>query len=240
MKFNALCRAIAIASVAFGAVGGAHAQGKDVVVDGKGDIPYAIDARNTVARSGTGLCWRTGSWTPAAAESAMAGQVPAGCECDGDIVSKEKCAPPAATAPAAPVAAAAPTAPATKAITLSSKALFAFNKAVLTPAGKTAIDREVLAKLAEFGPVDQVTVSGHTDRLGSQQYNQALSERRAAAVKGYLVSKGVDANRIDTIGYGKTQPVSGVSCPDSLGRAKLIECLEPHRRVVVEIKGPAR
>ena len=217
----------------------AQAQIKDVVVDGKGEIPYVIDARNTVARSGTGLCWRTGYWSPAAAATAMAGEFPAGCECDGDIVPKEKCVAPMAQAPA-PAPAPAPVAAAPKSITLSAKALFGFNKAVLTPQGKAAIDTEVIAKLPDVGPLELVTVSGHTDRIGSHPYNQTLSERRATAVKNYLIEKGIKADLIDVVGYGKTQPVPGVSCPDRLGRAKLIECLEPHRRVVVEIKGAAR
>ncbi|MBR0566326.1 OmpA family protein, partial [Azoarcus sp. L1K30] len=136
-------------------------------------------------------------------------------------------ASPATPAPAAPK----------KAITLSSKALFGFNKSTLIAEGRQAIDNEVLAKLSGFGPIAMVTVSGHTDRLGSHAYNQKLSERRAEVVKNYLVSKGVNANVIETIGYGKTLPVAGISCPDSLGRTKLIACLEPHRRVVVEIKG---
>ncbi|BAL25846.1 OmpA family protein [Azoarcus sp. KH32C] len=244
MNLTTLLRPAALGAALFAASFAAQAQIKDVIVDGKGEIPYAVDGRNVVARSGAGLCWRTGYWTPAAAGTAMAGKLPVGCECDSDIVAKDKCAPAAAAptaapapAPAAP-AAAAPAAPAptAKKITLSSKALFGFNKAVLTPQGKAAIDREVLARLREVGPLQLVTVSGHTDRLGSQQYNQALSERRAKAVKDYLVTKGVPADKIDVIGYGKTQPVPGVKCDDKLGRKKLIECLEPHRRVEVEIK----
>ncbi|HJV28297.1 MAG TPA: OmpA family protein [Aromatoleum sp.] len=243
MNLTTILRPLALGAALFATGFAAQAQTSDVIVDGKGEIPYAVDGRNVVARSGTGLCWRTGYWTPAAAGAVMAGKLPVGCECDGDIVAKDKCAPiaaaPAAAAPApAAPAAATPTAPAptAKKITLSSKALFGFNKAVLTPQGKAAIDREVLARLREVGPLQQVTVSGHTDRLGSQQYNQVLSERRAKAVKDYLVAKGVPADRIDVIGYGKTQPVPGVKCDDKLGRKKLIECLEPHRRVEVEIK----
>lgn len=231
-------RTAMLGALALGAAFSAQAQGTDITVDGKGEIPYVIDARNVVARSGTGLCWRTGYWSPASAGTAMAGQFPAGCQCDGDIVPKDKCTAPVAAAPAAAPAAPAPAAP--KAITLAAKALFSFNKAVLSDEGRRAIDREVIAKLPEFGPISMVTVSGHTDRLGSHAYNQGLSERRAEAVKNYLVGKGMDASKIDTIGYGKTLPVTGVSCPDSLGRSKLIECLEPHRRVVVEIKGGAK
>lgn len=218
----------------------AQAQVKDVVVDGKGEVPYAIDARNTVARSGTGLCWRTGFFSPAAAGAAMAGEFPAGCACDSDLVPKEKCTAPMAQAPAAAPAPAPAPAPAVKKVTLSAKALFGFNKANLTPAGKAEIDKEVIAKLPQVAGGNLITVSGHTDRLGSQQYNQALSEQRAMAVRNYLVEKGVSADMIDAVGYGKTQPVGGVNCADSLGRAKLIECLAPHRRVEVEIKGAAK
>ena len=91
----------AIASLGFSAPS-AFAQAKDVVVDGKGEIPYVIDARNVVARSGTGLCWRTGYWSPAAASTAMAGEFPVGCACDKDIVPADKCTVKAAAAVPAP------------------------------------------------------------------------------------------------------------------------------------------
>ena len=88
---------------------GAHAQSKDIVVDPKGDVPYAIDQRNVVVKSGADLCWRTGSWTPAAAGSVQAGELPVGCQCDRDVVGADICQPPAARgasgAPAAAVAA---------------------------------------------------------------------------------------------------------------------------------------
>ena len=238
MTFSTLLRPTLLGAALIAATFGAQAQTKDVVVDGKGEIPYAIDGRNVVVRSGTGLCWRTGYWSPAAASSAMAGQFPAGCECDSDIVAKDKCTAAAPAAAPAPAPAPAPAAaPAPKKITLSAKALFGFDKAVLTPAGRAAIDSEVIARLPEVGGAKFVMISGHTDRLGSQKYNQALSERRALAVKNYLVQKGVSADTIEAVGFGKTQPVPGVKCDDSLGRKKLIECLEPHRRVVIEITG---
>jgi hypothetical protein len=107
------------------------------------DRVYVIDQRGEVARSGTGLCWRTGFWTPAAAAND-----PAGCACDKDLLPKGKCEPAAAK----PAAAAAPVA---KAITIASKELFDYNKAVLTPAGKAAIDREVFGKLKDAGPVQE-------------------------------------------------------------------------------------
>lgn len=232
---------LALSAIMAGTVFTLPAFAADVTVDAKGEIPYVIDGRNIVARSGADLCWRTGYWSPAAAASAMAGQYPAGCACDGDIVPKDKCVAPVAAAPvASPAPTPAPAAAAPKAINLSSKALFDLNKSTLKAEGKTAIDQEVLARLPEFGTIRMITVSGHADRLGSAAYNQQLSEKRAEAVKSYLVSKGIDANQIETFGYGKTQPVPGVSCPDSLSRKALIECLAPNRRVVVEIKGAAK
>ena len=90
-----------------------------------------------------------------------------------------------------------------------------------------------------FGkPKDDVIVNGHADRLGSGQYNQRLSEKRADAVRAYLVSKGADASHVETLGFGKTTPVK--SCPDQKDRKSLIECLAPNRRVVVEIQGTPR
>lgn len=214
----------------------AMAQTQEIVIKdpGTGPLPYVIDQRGVVARTAAGLCVRTGFWSPELAAKFPA----AGCACDKDLLPKEVCEPPAPKAEPAPPPKAEPAPPPPpKVITLSAKSLFDFNKATLTPAGRQAIDAEVLAKLGEFGKITSVTVSGHTDRLGSAQFNQKLSERRAEAVKSYLVSKGLSADQIETFGYGKTQPVPGVSCPDSLKRAELIECLAPNRRVVVEVKG---
>jgi OmpA-OmpF porin, OOP family len=220
----------AIASIGLTAPVAYAQQVKDVVVDGKGEIPYVIDGRNVVARSGTGLCWRTGYWSPAAASTAMAGQFPAGCECDGDIVPKDKCVAPVAAAPVA----AAPKPTADK-IKLSADALFDFDKAVLKPEGRAKLDD--LAAKSKQVKLEVILAVGHTDRLGSDAYNQKLSERRAAAVKTYLVSKGVEANRVYTEGKGEKQPVTGAKCDTVKNRKALIECLQPDRRVEVEVIG---
>ena len=122
-------------------------------------------------------------------------------------------------------------------INLAAISLFDFGKAVLKPAAKTEIDQKIIAKLADVGKISLIVVGGHTDRLGSSAFNQKLSEKRAEAVKTYLVAKGMDANAIETFGFGKTQPAQGVAkCDDKLPRNKLIDCLEPHRRVTIEIK----
>jgi OOP family OmpA-OmpF porin len=121
-------------------------------------------------------------------------------------------------------------------ITLASKALFDFDKAVLRPDGRQAIDNDVISKLSGVQKLELVLVTGHTDRIGSQQYNQRLSERRADAVRDYLVSRGVPKDRIETLGMGKTQPVPGVVC-NQKNLKELIACLAPNRRVEVEVKG---
>ncbi len=205
---------------------------------------YVIDARGEVARSGfeangavaptssgKGLCWRTGYWTPAAAAND-----PAGCSCDKDLMPREKCEPAAAK----PAAAAAAPKKCDFTAVLKDDQLFAYNKATLNKAAQAQLDKEVIAKMANCNPVSMVLVTGHTDRLGSQTYNQKLSEKRAEVVKAYLVKKGVKADLIETMGAGKTQPVPGVKCDDKQPKKKLIACLAPNRRTVVEVKGNAK
>lgn len=123
-------------------------------------------------------------------------------------------------------------------VNLSSTELFEFNKALLTPEARSKLDSEVVAKLRDLKEVRYIIVNGHADRIGSAQYNQRLSEKRADAVRAYLVSKGVDQSKVETLGFGKTLPVK--SCPDQKDRKALIECLQPNRRVVVEVQGTPR
>jgi OOP family OmpA-OmpF porin len=194
---------------------------------------YVQDSRGVIARSNFGLCWRTNYWTPADA-------VPG---CDGEIAPPKVAAaepPPAPKAPEKPSIATPPPPPPKRcdfSATLVNDQTFAFNKAVLSDAAKHRIDEEVLPKLTGCAQVDFVSVTGHADRLGSQQYNQKLSEKRADAVAAYLKSKGVNAP-MDTLGLGKTQSIK--SCDDKLPRKQLIECLTPNRRVVIDAKGPAK
>ena len=115
---------------------------------------------------------------------------------------------------------------------LSADALFAFDKADLLPAGRQSLD-ELAAELRGQGDkLRSVRIAGYTDRLGSDAYNQQLSQRRAEAVKRYLVAQGVPADRVTAEGFGKADPVK--SCPDG-ARAQLIACLAPNRRVEVRI-----
>ena len=148
-------------------------------------------------------------------------------------------APAAPTAPARPSAPAAPAAPATpapaarpapasvrQAVVIQADALFDFDKSVLRPDGRKSID-DAVAKLKGVD-LELVIATGHTDSVGSDAYNQRLSERRAAAVKEYLVSKGIPASKITTIGKGESQPVA---------TNKTAEGRQKNRRVDIEFKG---
>ena len=123
-------------------------------------------------------------------------------------------------------------------VTLVWAELFDFNKATLTQEARAKLDGEVIPKLTEVANIRSVNVSGHSDPLGSAQYNQRLSEKRAEAVRAYLVSKGADAAKIEVFGLGDTRPVK--SCQDQKKRSALIECLAPNRRVEVVIQGTPR
>jgi len=123
-------------------------------------------------------------------------------------------------------------------VTFQNEEVFAFTKSELTQAAKARLDRDVIAKLVTCSQIEAVVIEGHTDRMGSQQYNQKLSERRAESVKAYLVSKDVDRDKVETLGMGKTVPAK--FCPDIKGRSELIACLAPNRRAIVSIKGPGR
>jgi outer membrane protein OmpA-like peptidoglycan-associated protein len=122
-----------------------------------------------------------------------------------------------------------PRAPRLERVTLSATELFEFDKATLK-ARQPRLD-EIAEAMLRHREIDNVRITGHTDRIGSEAYNMKLSQRRADAVKAYLVAKGVAASRLQAVGRGEAQPV--VQCSDQ-ERAALIKCLEPNRRVEVE------
>lgn len=129
--------------------------------------------------------------------------------------------PPVATAP-----------PQTRWIDLSADALFGFDKSILTAEATSILETRIVGALEAAAQVESIKVIGHADELGSDMYNMRLSLRRADAVKSYLVSRGVPAAAIATEGRGSADAV--VHCTESR-RAAQITCLQPNRRVRVEI-----
>jgi OOP family OmpA-OmpF porin len=180
-------------------------------------------ASGTPVKNSTNLCWRNANWTPATAHA----------ECDGAIKAAPAAAPVAAPAPtpAAPRVAATIEAPqpmVTK-TTYSADTLFDFDRAVIRPEGKAKLDALAL----QIGQIalEVVVATGHTDSVGSEAYNVKLGERRAQAVKAYLVSKGVDKRRVYVESRGESQPVADNRTRE--GRAK-------NRRVEIEVIGTRR
>jgi OOP family OmpA-OmpF porin len=211
MKISSIAKLL-VGSVAAAAVasGSALAQTVDVATDSQG-VPVRDSSGNCVLSSGVA---------------------------HPDCQPKKEAPPPKPAEPAkpaAPAAPAAPTAPAAaakapasvkQAVVIQADALFDFDKSVVRADGKKSID-EALAKLAGVD-VEMVIATGHTDNVGTDAYNQKLSERRAAAVKEYLASKGIPSSKITTIGKGESQPVATNKTKE--GRQK-------NRRVDIEFKG---
>lgn len=140
-------------------------------------------------------------------------------------------------AAAAPVVAAAPSAaPERRRVSYSAASLFGFDQSALRPEGKAALD--TFAGELAGARFDKVTVEGHTDRLGSTAYNQTLSQSRADAVKSHLVTAGrIDAAKVTAVGLGETGPVTLPDQCKGAATAQVIACLQPDRRVVIEVTG---
>lgn len=181
-----------------------------------------------VWKNGTNeLCWRDANWTPATAAAGCDGAIIPAAAPAATPAAAAPAAPaakPAAPAAAAPVVAAAPAA--TSKVTYAADALFDFDKAVLKPEGKAKLD-DLVGKVKGIN-LEVVIAVGHTDSVGAAGYNQKLSVKRAEAVKAYLVSKGIEKNRVYTEGKGLTQPVADNKTKE--GRSK-------NRRVEVEVVG---
>ncbi|MDN3575240.1 OmpA family protein [Chitinimonas viridis] len=185
---------------------------------------YLVDQRGVVVRSGFGLCWHSGT-----------GPSPARVECGASVVAAPVVSPPPVMAPVAAIVPIPPPSILAAKVTLDADALFDFDKSDLRPAGMAALDG-FLAELKDIRPEIIMTV-GHTDRIGSDDYNQRLSERRVAAVKDYLVSKGIGQYRINTEGKGESEPATVPGSCEGMTRSDMISCLQPDRRVHIEVIG---
>jgi len=213
-KLNKVASLFATAALAT-SMSGAFAQTVDNWVNGSGNLPW---------KNGTNeLCWRDGYWTPATAIA----------ECDGALKPPAPPAPAPAPAPmAAPAPKPAPPAPVAPPVATSVKVTFAadaffdFDKSVLKPEGKAKLD-DLVSKMGGIN-LEVIIAVGHTDSVGADAYNQKLSVRRSEAVKSYLVSKGIEKNRVYTEGKGEKQPVADNKTAE--GRAK-------NRRVEIEVVG---
>ena len=189
---------------------------------------------SVVTAVGGTVCVRTSDWTPARAAAAKACQ-----QCTPDL-----CPKPVAAAPVPPKAApkaveppprAAPEKLLPQKINFSAEALFDFDKAVLKPEGKAMLDD--LVRTLQGAKYEVIIATGHADRFGSVAYNQKLSERRANAVRDYLAAREIPLNRISATGKGKSQPVTKPDECKGPKSAKVIACLQPDRRVDVEVNG---
>ncbi|MBP3981294.1 OmpA family protein [Acidovorax sp. JG5] len=171
-----------------------------------------------VWKNGTNeYCWRDANWTPATAAPG----------CDGALAAAPAAAAPAAApAAAAPAPAPAPAPAVATKVTYAADAFFDFDKSVLKSEGKAKLD-DLVSKVKDIN-LEVIIAVGHTDSVGSDAYNQKLSVRRSEAVKAYLVSKGIEKNRVYTEGKGEKQPVADNKTKE--GRAK-------NRRVEIEVVG---
>ena len=217
-KLNKVALLFATAALATAA----GAQSRVTAADGGNRIDnWQNGTGEYVWKNGTNeYCWRDSSWTPATAAKG----------CDGALVVAAP-APPPVAAPAPQAAPPAPPPPpppppaATK-VTYAADAFFDFDKSVLKPEGKAKLD-DLISKVKGIN-LEVIIAVGHTDSIGTDAYNQKLSVRRAEAVKAYLVSKGIEKNRVYTEGKGEKQPVADNKTAE--GRAK-------NRRVEIEVVG---
>ncbi len=153
---------------------------------------YVRDQSGQIVRSGTGTCVQASNWTPSQATE----------ECGNMQAVQKTVAAPARAVVATPM-------PVTEKVSMDADTLFDFDKSVIKPKGKEALD-EVVRKLnLEGAELGLIVSTGHTDSTGTAAYNMDLSTRRAEAVKSYLIGKGIDGDRINTVGEGERRPVAG-------------------------------
>jgi OOP family OmpA-OmpF porin len=204
-------------AVALGVFSAANAQVRDenekpllldMQVRDENEKALLLDTRGAPVMNATGLCWHT-AYGPSPMWTT-------GCHAEGP----------------APVAALLP---AYEKVAFEANILFDSNKSALTAAGRTTLD-EFVGELSGLD-TQSVRAIGYADRVGSEAFNQILSEERVDAVKSYLVKKGVAADRVRTSAWGKTRPSTAAGDCKDASNPKNLACMQPDRRVFIEISG---
>jgi OOP family OmpA-OmpF porin len=220
-KFNKLAMVLASAALATAA----SAQSVDNWRNGTGEHAWKNGSNE--------LCWRDATWTPATAAAGCDGAIvapraaaPAPAPAAAPAPAPRAAAPAPAPAPAPAAARAAPPPAAATKVTYAADTFFDFNKSVLKADGKAKLD-DLAGKVKAIN-LEVIIAVGHTDSAGSDAYNQKLSVKRADAVKAYLITKGIEKNRVYTEGKGEKQPVADNKT--DAGRSK-------NRRVEIEVVG---
>lgn len=193
---------------------------------------YLVDSEGRIVKSGvSGLCVRDSDWTLQRAIEP--------CDPVKTAAAPPEVPPPAPAVSAGPVmpgeTSSAPAMRAAPKYSFSADALFAFDKSSLKPAGKAMLDD--LVRQLEGVSYATIVATGHTDRFGRDGYNQRLSERRAAAVKAYLVGRSVSPTHVDAAGRGKAEPLTKLGECRGPRSPRIIACLQRDRRVDVVITG---
>lgn len=151
------------------------------------------------------------------------------CACDAQ--SPDVAETPVATPAATPVSSASRA-------TYHAEVLFDFRRARLNEDGRKLLDE--LARKALAAEVEKLTATAHADRIGDAAYNDRLAERRAGAIRDYLVEKGVSRDLLQVDSKGAREPVTKGRCegmgPENKHNAPLVACLQPDRRAEIEVR----
>ena len=200
---------------------------------------YLVDQNfNVVNAVGGTVCVRTSDWTPARAAAAAACKQCTPDLCAAPAPKPAPAAKPEAKPEAKPAAKPAPK-PEPRNVELKIELQgIEFKKTEMTADNKKELDEFMAKEVKPLTTIGAVIITGHTDRIGSDKFNKTLSEKRALAVKDYVVGKGIDQKLIFWEGKGAKQPIPVTKfCDNKMKRKQLIECLAPNRRVTVEVVG---
>jgi OOP family OmpA-OmpF porin len=212
------------------ASGAASAQGWNHAPANERELWVATNSQ--VWMNSYGECWHSSFGPPPAADGICAPRPVAQYVAPAPVAA----APPPPPRPAPIVVAAADPKPVYDRVSFDANVLFDFDKTVLRPAGRATLD-EFIGKTRDLVDPTSFVAVGYADRFGTDSYNQALSERRVATVKNYLISKGIPEGRVGTSGKGENAPTTRPGDCTGAKNANTIACLQPDRHVFIELTG---